>query len=254
MTDGILLFMNPSRMTAFRDLRLPLVISCLLFIRGYCPLPAGLGATGMEPMKPLQPDGISAEAIALPSPDYYEDGEDTTTANLPMSTHGGTFEPCEYNACLENQIPCVKLAASTGCLCPGFTLHNTPPENPILRSVAWNGSEVVVKWCAPNSYVTAYIVTVGGQEKQRLGVDKRSGAAGKVDYNQEVCVVAVNDAGNSVGSCAMYQPRDRTLPLTVGLIGGALGLLLLILLAVLLWRHKRQKKQQGDISMGNTAR
>ncbi|XP_047462053.1 leucine-rich repeat neuronal protein 4 [Mugil cephalus] len=239
-------------MTAFGDLLFPFVISCLLFIRGYYPLPAGLEDTGMETMRPLQPDGVSTKALEFPLANDYDYEDHTTSAPIGLSTPRGTFRKCDYNPCLENQIPCTEQAASTGCLCPGFTLHNTIPEKPILRSVSWNGSEVIVSWCAPSSHVTAYVVTVGGQERQKFGGDKRSGAAGKVDDLEEVCVVAMNDAGESGGSCRMYEPRSRSWPLTAGLIGGALGLLVLVLLAVLLWRHKRQRKLEGIISTDNT--
>ncbi len=189
----------------------------------------------------------------FPTDDYDED--DTFTSELPKtaSPFVGPPKRCDYNPCLETQIPCTKLSASTGCLCPGFTLRTEAPEAPNLNSVSWNGSEVVVRWCAPYSYVTGYIVTIGGRERYMFGTDRRSGGVGDIAHISEVCVAAMNDVGESNGSCMMYQPRDNSLPLKAGLIGGALGFLLLLLLAVLLWRHKRQRKQQASISMHDTA-
>ncbi|XP_070773506.1 leucine-rich repeat neuronal protein 4 [Enoplosus armatus] len=240
-------------MAASRDLPFPLVIVCLALIRGCAPLPTPSRVAGTHPVSPLRPRWFSTEALVLPPDDYYED--DTVTPILPkrVSPVEGTLTRCNYKPCLEGQIPCADLAASTGCLCPGFTLYDVAPEAPNLKSVSWNGSEVVIQWCAPSSHVTAYIVTVGGQERQTFGKDQRSGGVGDIDHISEVCVVAVNDAGDSDGSCLMFQPRDSSLPLKAGLIGGALGFLLLLLLAVLLWRHKRQRKQEASISMHDTA-
>ncbi|XP_069572508.1 uncharacterized protein [Brachyistius frenatus] len=237
-------------MAAMRDLPFPLVIVCLVFIRGYCPLPTS-HATAMDPMKTLTPSGFSTEDLEMPPPDYYDD---TVTQEMPVGAlpDGQTIQRCNYNPCFEGQAPCAVLAASTGCLCPGFTLRNVVPESPFMKSVSWNGSEVVLKWCAPYSHVTSYIVTVGGQERQRFTGRQRSGALGDIVHKAEVCVFAVNEAGDSDGSCMAYKPRDNTLPLTAGIIGGALGFLLLLLLAVLLWRHKRQRKQEASISMHNT--
>ncbi|XP_068600436.1 leucine-rich repeat neuronal protein 4, partial [Brachionichthys hirsutus] len=164
-----------------------------------------------------------------------------------------TLQQCDYNPCLETQTPCAKLAAATNCLCPGFTLHNEAPEAPKLKSASWNGSEVVISWCAPYSYVTSYIATAGGKERQKFGRDRRSGGVGHVGHASEVCVVAANDFGESKGSCLTYQPRDNSLPLKAGLIGGALGVLLLLSLVVLLWRRKGQRKRQESIAMHNAA-
>ncbi|XP_045897089.1 LRRN4 C-terminal-like protein [Micropterus dolomieu] len=243
-----LLQTTDSTMAASRDLPFPLVIVFLLLIRGYSTLPVTSQIPGTYP---LRPQGFLTEP--LPSEDYsqYEDTESPFSLKTAPPVKA-TSERCDYKPCLEGQIPCAVLAASTGCLCPGFTLHNVAPETPNLKSVSWNGSEVVVHWCAPYSYVTGYIVTVGGQERQKFGKDQRSGGVGDIDHLSMVCVVAVNDAGRNE-SCKMYQPRDNSLPLKAGLIGGALGFLLLLLLAVLLWRHKRQRKQEDSISMHDTA-
>uniref|UniRef100_A0AAV2J9V0 Uncharacterized protein n=1 Tax=Knipowitschia caucasica TaxID=637954 RepID=A0AAV2J9V0_KNICA len=111
-----------------------------------------------------------------------------------------------------------------------------------------NGSEVMVEWCEPLSYVTDYVVTVGGQERYKFSKDKRRGSIGTVDHVTQVCVSAVNDAGESQASCTMYQPKDRSLPLKLGLTGGALGLLAVLLMGVLVWRRRRQRKQEAYIS------
>ncbi|XP_040906717.1 leucine-rich repeat neuronal protein 4 [Toxotes jaculatrix] len=241
-------------MAASRDYPFPLLIVCLLFVRGYSPLPTTSLETGTNPMRPMGPSGFLTEALVLSTEDY-DQLEDPVTPIVPkvVSPHGGIPQRCNYNPCLENQVSCTLMAASTGCLCPGSTLHNRVPDAPDLKSVSWNGSEVVIQWCAPYSYVTAYVVKVGGQERQQFGNHQRSGAVGDIDHITEVCVFAENDSGTSDGSCMMYSPRDNSLPLKAGLIGGALGFLLLLLLAVLLWRHRRQRKQEASISMHDTA-
>lgn len=254
--DLFFLWSPDSMMAASRDLPFPLMIMCLVLIRGYSPLPTTSEAAEMNPTRPHIPRRSSAGVFSSTLDDYSE-YEDITTPPVvlpePVSPGGGTLKRCDYNRCLENQIPCAQLAASKGCLCPGFTPQDKVPEAALLRSVSWNRSEVVIQWCAPFSHVTGYIVTVGGQERQRFGKDRRSGGVGNIAQGSEVCVVAVNEAGASNGSCLMYQYKDSSLLLKAGLIGGALGFVLLLLLVILLWRHKRQRKQQGSISMHDTA-
>lgn len=243
-------------MAASRDLLFPLMIMCLVLIRGYSPLPTTSEAAEKNPMRPRIPRKSSAGVFSPTLGDYsqYEDStSDPGVLPDPVSPGGGTLKKCDYNHCLENQIPCAQLAASKGCLCPGFTPQDKVPEAPLLRSVSWNRSEVVIQWCAPFSHVTDYIVTVGGQERQRFGKDRRSGGVGNIDHMSEVCVIAVSEVGESDGSCQMYQYKDSSLLLKAGLIGGALGFVLLLLLVILLWRRKRQRKQQGSISMHDTA-
>ncbi|KAL7390260.1 hypothetical protein ABVT39_018015 [Epinephelus coioides] len=241
-------------MAASRDLPFPLVIVCLVLIRGYFSLPTTSRVAGTNPTGSLAPRGFSTKAVTLAADDYsqYEDPV-TPAVNTKVLSNAGPHERCNYDPCRESQVPCPDLAARTGCLCPGFTLYNEVPEAPRLKSVAWNGSEVVIRWCAPNSYVTSYTVTVGGEEAQTFEKNRRSAGVGDIDHIAKVCVAAVNGAGEGEKDCQMYHPSDSSLPLKAGLIGGALGLLLLLLLGVLLWRHKRQRKQEASISMHNTA-
>lgn len=242
-------------MAAMRDLPFPFVLICLVFIRGYCPLPTTSEVPGIHPTRPFREREALSKAFEISPEDYSVDEDDeTVTTILPSirSPDGGGFQRCDYKPCSENQTPCSEMRAATGCLCPGFTLNNVPPEAPRLISVSWNGTEVVLHWCAPNSDVNKYVVTVGGRDRKTFGQEQRRGTLGDIDNIAEVCVIAVNDAGESPASCLMYQPTDNSLALKAGLIGGALGFLLLLLLAVLLWRHKRQRKQEASISMHNT--
>nr|XP_020501868.1 leucine-rich repeat neuronal protein 4-like [Labrus bergylta] len=232
-------------MASCGDLPPSVMIVCLLLVRGSSPLPTTPGAS------PMSTRGVLSKTL---SPKDYEDYDLPTMVPIkPIHPDEGKPQRCDYDPCLESQIPCANLSITTGCLCRGVTLHNVAPEAPDLKSVSWEGSEVVVRWCAPYSYVTAYIVTVGGEQSKKFGKGERSSGLGDVENVAEVCVSAVNDAGSSEESCTMYQPRDSSLPLKAGLIGGALGFLLLLLLAVLLWRHRRQRNQEASISMHNTA-
>ncbi|KAM9846965.1 LRRN4 C-terminal-like protein [Aulostomus maculatus] len=236
-------------MAASRDLPFPLMITCLLLIGGLPPTSSR--ATGTDTVRLLRPRGFTPDTQVLPSDDYYDSEDPVTT--VPPKKSNGPSKRCNYDPCLDNEPSCQQLGVFTGCLCPGSTLSLDAPEPPHLKTVSWNGSEVVIHWCAPYSYVKAYIVTVGGKEWQRFSSKRRRGGVGDIEPITEVCVIAVNNAGASDGSCMMYQPRDNNLPLTAGLIGGALGLLLLLSLAVLLWRHKRQRKLEASISMRDTA-
>ncbi|XP_061558548.1 leucine-rich repeat neuronal protein 4-like isoform X2 [Phycodurus eques] len=233
--------------------KVPLMVICLLLISGSTSQPKRYQMPGANRTGALRPRAIPSKALELP-PDAYYDTEDDITTIPPktVSANRGTLKRCDYNPCEIDQPPCAEVAATNHCLCPGFTSHLEAPQVPFLKTVSWNGSDVVLRWCAPYSLVKAYRVTVGGTERQRFGMHRRSGGVGLIENVSEVCVVALNDAGDSEASCMMYQPRDHSLPLKAGLIGGALGLLLLFLLAVLLWRRRQQRRLQTGISLTNT--
>ncbi|KAK7925513.1 hypothetical protein WMY93_007823 [Mugilogobius chulae] len=234
-------------MTAKRDLLLPLLLICLL--KTISSLPMTSQSPEFDPLEAVTLLGSPTEGYVF-VPEYFDDFDSTVTSSVPfIPTHSGdAFKRCDYKPCLENQPSCYELSASTGCLCPGFTLNNVLPESPSLKTVTLNGSEVIVEWCEPLSYVTDYVVTVGGQEKHTFSRDKRRGSIGQVDNVIQVCVSALNNAGESGASCTMYQPKDTSLPLKIGLVGGVLVLLAVLLMVVLVWRRRRQRKQEAHIS------
>ncbi|KAM4620922.1 leucine-rich repeat neuronal protein 4 [Polymixia lowei] len=234
-------------MTASRDPSLPLVIVFLALLRGCASFATPSQVHGTNPTGPLRPRMSANEGSELLSEDYDTLYDKTSATTSPSPVFLGN-QLCRYDVCLEMQPPCAKLAASTGCLCPGISLDNVVPEAPAVKRVSREGSEVVVWWCAPYSSVSSYKVMVAGQERQEFGEDRRHGTVGEVDHGTEVCVVAVNDAGVSKGSCITYQSTDNNVPLKAGLIGGALGFLLLFSLAVLLWRHRMRRKLAARIS------
>lgn len=224
------------------DSLLPLMIIC--FFRSINSLPTPSQTPEFDPLDAVTLLGSPTEGFVMVPEDYGE-MDYTTTLSTPIIASN---ERCDYKPCLDDQPSCYELSITIGCLCPGYALSDEPPLPPDLRSVTWNGSEVIVKWCEPLSYISQYIVRVGGQETHTFSREKRSGSIGQVDNIAQVCVSAVNDAGEGGASCLMYHPEDRSLPLTVGLVGGALGLLLVLLLGVLVWRRQRQRKQEANIS------
>ncbi|KAM9781763.1 LRRN4 C-terminal-like protein [Syngnathus typhle] len=228
----------------------PLMVICLLLFSGSTTQPTTKQKPEVNRTRPLGP----SEALEIPPDEYYDTEQDVTTvAAAAVSTDRGTSKKCDYNPCKEDQPDCITLKNIHHCSCPGSTSHLEAPQPPLLRTAKWNGSSVVLSWCAPSSFVKAYRVTVGGIERQMFGKDRRSGGVGLIENISEVCVVALNDAGESEASCMLYQPKDRSLFLTAGLIGGALALLLLFLLALLLWRRRQQRKHQNSITVRGTA-
>lgn len=165
-------------------------------------------------------------------------------------------ELCDYDPCRDQQIPCAQLSIESGCLCPGLSGPNVLPQAPHLNSVRREGSEVVVRWCAPASEVQQYRVTVELDTFQLFGEISRKGSLGNLVPGTKVCVEAINRAGTSIPSkysCTRYEPMGNdTLALKAGLIAGGLTLLLLLsVVAFLLWRRKLHKEGSSSEGMGN---
>ncbi|KAL0973849.1 hypothetical protein UPYG_G00212020 [Umbra pygmaea] len=195
--------------------------------------------------------------------DYNYDEEDSSHSppNQSKNTSAPTtvpkqHKPCEYHPCRDNQAPCSQLSFQTGCLCPGLSSGDMPPHPPhLLELLPGPDGKTKIRWCAPASVVSGYRVVIehknNGQHLFRP--DSRSGVIGKLEAGVEVCVEAVNMAGNSAPSehsCQRYNPPGTTnLALWAGVIGGGLGLLL-SLTALILWRRQTCRKAQGDPAEG----
>ncbi|CAL8365179.1 unnamed protein product [Lota lota] len=184
------------------------------------------------------------------SDDYYNTFEDPPLPTSHPSPKKETdLQPCVYDVCLEQKAPCSVLAAQNGCLCLGITLEAVTPEAPTMMSLTTEGSEgVVVRWCSPHSLVTTYSIKV--VEKQRVTVDGslRSGKLEGLNHGDKVCVIAENAAGEGPESCMTYRSEEDNVSLKAGLIGGALGLVLLAVLAVLLWKYTQRRRSGARIS------
>uniref|UniRef100_A0A4W5KD64 Uncharacterized protein n=1 Tax=Hucho hucho TaxID=62062 RepID=A0A4W5KD64_9TELE len=241
-------------MSANKDCPPPLIILLLVLLNGSSSFaaPSDVSWTNHTATLPLRPNGHTDDQLELHSDEYYDMFTDPPNQPPPAPSQGTNPQHCDYDLCRELQPPCAQLAASSGCLCPGVSGPHAAPEAPYLKRLFMNGSAVVVQWCAPLSFVTHFEVVVGALEPLMFGVDKRSGTVSWMEQGAEVCVVAVNYAGVSerqVGSCTMYEPPgDSSVALKAGLIGGALGLLLLLSLAVLLWRHRARRKADARIT------
>ncbi|KAJ7996641.1 hypothetical protein DPEC_G00239150 [Dallia pectoralis] len=242
-------------MSANKDTPTPAIILLLALLNGSSSFlvrsdPSGTNHTATLP---LRPRGHNYDMLELNSYDYYDDASDPPGQRPFIPTQKPSPQPCAYDLCRELQTPCYQLAVSSGCLCPGETGPHEVPEAPRIRRLTTNESTVVAQWCAPESVVTRYYVTVGnGLRTFAFGPGNRTGAIGEVNPGEEVCVVAVNDRGSShrhIRSCIVYNPRGNdSLALKASLIGGTLGLLVLLSLGLLLWRHRAQRKADARIT------
>ncbi|XP_057677244.1 leucine-rich repeat neuronal protein 4 [Corythoichthys intestinalis] len=222
-----------------------MMVICLLLLTGSISQATTNRGPGTNRTGALRPR--VSHGLEIPPDEYYDTEDDVTTiASKTVFSNVATLKRCDYNPCKENEPPCAELSATNNCLCPGSTSHLEAPRPPFLKTVTLSGSEVVLQWCAPHSFVKAYKVTVGGTERQTFESERRSGGVGPIENVSEVCLVATNDVGDSEGSCMMYRPGDSSLPIKAALIGGALSLLLLLLLAILLWRRRRQRRVQTN--------
>ncbi|XP_041750093.2 LRRN4 C-terminal-like protein [Coregonus clupeaformis] len=239
-------------MSANKDCPPPLIILLLALLNGSSSfaVPSDVSGTNHTATLPLRPRGHMYNQLEFS--DYYDEFTDPPSQPPPAPSQATNPQPCDYDPCRELQPPCAQLAASSGCLCPGVSGPHVAPEAPYLKRLSMEDAAVVVQWCAPLSFVTHYEVVVGALEPLVFGEDQRSGTVKEVGQGAEVCVVAVNNAGVSKrqrGSCTMYEPPgDSSVALKAGLIGGALGLLLLLSLAFLLWRHRARRKADARIT------
>lgn len=181
--------------------------------------------------------------------DDYSDYEDISTQpprTTPTDNEEREENLCQYDSCVEQQVTCRDLQDATGCFCPGLSPQNPPDPPEKLKLSEEDGKGVVVHWCAPKSIVMHYIIQVKRKDKvmeKKVEQKKRMAVLGDVAVGMHVCVEAVNYAGASQ-SCVQFEPQtsDSGLALKLGIIGGVVGLLVVLSLALLLWRHKKLQK------------
>ncbi|KAI4891552.1 hypothetical protein NFI96_034003 [Prochilodus magdalenae] len=188
--------------------------------------------------------------------DYNNLDYETTPSPSTNPVHP-MVERCKYDLCRDQQPSCQQLAITMGCSCPGMSGLHELPAAPHLRRLSRDGSgRVVVHWCAPASMVSHYLVQVAGQKEERLANEsRRQMDLGKLEVGTEVCVLAVNMAGTSAKekhSCAQFQldTSESSLALRLGLIGGVVALLVVLALALLLWRLRRRRKTLARTDAG----
>ncbi|KAI1903613.1 hypothetical protein AGOR_G00029010 [Albula goreensis] len=187
------------------------------------------------------------EGLGLDPNEDYDDHEPTSPpTHSTVSPVHDKPDRCDYDPCRDQQRPCADLTAESGCQCPGLSGPYVVPEAPSLVLLAHQGSGVIVKWCAPSSTITQYRIVVEGWKPLVFGQTSRKAVLKDVELGAKVCVQAENKVGVSKPeerSCAIYEPETNgEFALKAGLVGGALGFLLLLSLVIfLLWKHKAGK-------------
>lgn len=169
---------------------------------------------------------------------------------------------CKYDSCSEKQEPCGNISERTGCLCPGISPANMPPNAPRINALlpineGKDKGKVEIQWCAPSSVVTKYIVVIeeGGEDALEFQAFSRRGLVRSLEAGVKVCVEAVNNAGHSTASdfsCQRYDPPNNSdQNWLAGLIGGGVALLvLLIIVPIIVWRYQMSQKAKRDSADG----
>ncbi|NXK03097.1 LRRN4 protein, partial [Herpetotheres cachinnans] len=191
--------------------------------------------------------------------DYDYDGQSTKT---PVQL----YTSCDYNPCRHLQRPCSELQNASPCLCPGMSREDEVPDPPRLREVSEvTDSSAQIRWCAPNSVVHTYELTLhaqGNEDRQFVLDNIYSTARQYTLYNllpyttYHICVTASNKAGSSQpasqgipgNSCTKFKTKPSYKSVFAAL-SAASGLFLLstIILSVCLCKacKKPQSEQYG---------
>lgn len=218
----------------------PLLLSIVLLI-------SSMSASSSSQQRNATRPGVRSPS-SFDTEDYDVIYEDST-----VSTHIPPGSPpplCQYDLCKDQQESCQKLALTLSCSCPGISGPLDPPDPPSLQSLSLEnkGTVVVVRWCAPSSTVTHYLVQVDGQDEAReASANRRMMELGDIAPGTEVCVEAVNKAGVSARgshSCTRFDPNisETRLAIKLVLIGAAVVLAVGIVLALVLWWCRRHRK------------
>lgn len=221
----------------------------LLFLVSFLHFSFVSSSSSSSSQNATQPRSTHSEVMS--SFDEYDEVTPTASPSS-SSTSALDLNPCDYDMCVEQQQTCIDLAKVENCLCPGLSNVFIRPSPPRISHLTQQGGRgVVVHWCAPTSIITGYIVRVKNKDRvissREVEQHKRALVLEDVEAQAVVCVEAVNKGGVSEEddqSCANFEPKhaDSGLALKLGIIGGVVGLILLLILALLLWRHKRRQK------------
>lgn len=169
---------------------------------------------------------------------------------------------CQYDSCSEKQEPCRNISERTGCLCPGISPANMPPNAPRINALlpineGKDSGKVEIQWCAPSSEVNKYLVVIEGSGENALEFQafSRRGLVRSLETGDKVCVEAVNNAGHSIASdfsCQRYDPpKNSDHTWLVGLIGGGVALLVLLMIVlIIVWRYQMYQKAKRESADG----
>ncbi|XP_074861128.1 LRRN4 C-terminal-like protein [Carettochelys insculpta] len=264
-------------MTILLRLSAPLLAAtCLLMM---CP---GGAATSRGGSLPLPPKGQShwpwlraPESSPLVSPtsqDYletdYESYEDLYTPDTTKlsGSQQPPQRPCDYHRCRHLQPACVELRRETGCLCPGVTGPDVPPEAPLLGTVHITESGASLHWCAPSSTVWEYQLMYQADGEPPVfspvfnSTFRMAALAGlRPSTSYLVCVTAANQAGTSPtddgsrahGPCRIIRTLAPQLPYAY-VAAGLAAMLGLVVVAALTWHFAlRGRRRQFHGSRDN---
>lgn len=231
----------------------PLLLSVALLI-------TSTFASSPSPRSATRRPGVPNPRLYGPGEDYDNSEEDSFSTEVTHNPAGSVPPFCQYDPCRDQQEPCWKLALTQVCSCIGTSGPFDLPDPPSLHSLSLESrGTVVVRWCAPSSTVTHYLVHVEGQDEAHEATEnRRMMELGDIAPGTEVCVEAVNKAGVSTRnreSCARFDPSSSETRLAVKLvlIGAAVVLVIAIVLALLVWWCRRHRKPPTRTTNQGTA-
>ncbi|XP_053305013.1 LRRN4 C-terminal-like protein [Spea bombifrons] len=204
--------------------------------------------------------------------DYYED--DDSEEEGPTNPPHSDVLPCPYDRCKHLEPPCedIQIRLGGNCLCPGLTGPWFPPDSPRVGQITPTERGASVMWCSPLSFVLYYRVLYktnnGPMERGPiLNATYRFFSIGNLlpDTSYRVCLVAINEAGESQveegddskegkwengtpGPCRLF--RTITSQGSHIYLGGGIGLAVLasvlglIVFGYWLWRRKRVESRK----------
>ncbi|KGL94152.1 Leucine-rich repeat neuronal protein 4, partial [Charadrius vociferus] len=203
----------------------------------------------------------SEPASARPLIQYVDDYEyDEQSTETPVQV---AYTSCDYNPCRHLQKPCRELQSASQCLCPGMSRENEIPDPPRLREVSEvTDSSAQIRWCAPNSVVHTYELTLhaqGNEDRQFVLDNIYSTARQYTLYNllpyttYHVCVTASNKAGSSQtarqgilgNSCTRFKTKPSYKSVFAAL-SAASGLFLISTIVLSVCLCKVYKKPQSE--------
>ncbi|NXW94397.1 LRRN4 protein, partial [Alopecoenas beccarii] len=190
--------------------------------------------------------------------DDYDYDEHSTQAPVQL-----VYTSCDYNPCRHLQKPCSELQSVSRCLCPGLSREDEIPDPPRLREVAEvTDSSAQIRWCAPNSIVHTYELTLYAQDKEdrQFVLDNiYSTARQHTLYNllpyttYHICVTASNKAGSSQtasqgipgSSCTRFKTKP-SYKFVFAALSAASGLFLISTIILSVCLCKARKKPQSE--------
>lgn len=203
----------------------------------------------------------SQPASARPLIQYVDDYEyDEQSTETPVQV---AYTSCDYNPCRHLQKPCRELQSASQCLCPGMSRENEIPDPPRLREVSEvTDSSAQIRWCAPNSVVHTYELTLhaqGNEDRQFVLDNIYSTARQYTLYNllpyttYHVCVTASNKAGSSQtarqgilgNSCTRFKTKP-SYKYVFAALSAASGLFLISTIVLSVCLCKVYKKPQSE--------